>query len=134
MAKKQSYKWNKQTQSMEPEFKAASDVEAPFVQDDTLPEPIESMATPDRQMFDSKSAYERHLKAHGYEVTGGSHNTGNHGGYKRKVTDCMEERERKAKWGMLPPSDVRHDLLETQRKLKWGMHPLSKEDRAKWNN
>lgn len=39
---------------------------------DTM-EPLESMATPNREIFDSKSAYKRHLKEHGYVITGGEH-------------------------------------------------------------
>lgn len=40
-------------------------VAAPYVHQDTM-EPIESMVNQDREMFDSKSAYRRHLKANGF--------------------------------------------------------------------
>lgn len=40
-------------------------VASPYVHQDTI-DPIESMATQDREMFDSKSAYRRHLKEHGF--------------------------------------------------------------------
>ena len=36
-------------------------------------EPIQSMAVFHKQIFTSKSAYRRHLKAHGYVETGGEH-------------------------------------------------------------
>jgi len=36
---------------------------------DTM-EPIESMATPHREKFDSRSKYRKHLKAHGFEDVG----------------------------------------------------------------
>lgn len=45
-----------------------------YVLQDTM-EPIESMATPYGEMFDSRSAYKAHLKAHGYEETGKDHLT-----------------------------------------------------------
>lgn len=45
---------------------------APYVHTDTM-EPIESMATHTRQVFDSKSAYRQHLKDHGFVETGGKH-------------------------------------------------------------
>lgn len=47
-------------------------IPAPFVQQDTMDE-IESMASPHREKFTSKSAYRRHLKALGFRESGGEH-------------------------------------------------------------
>lgn len=105
------------------------------VQDDTI-EPIESMVDSSRQMFDSKSAYKKHLKENGYEITGGDHLTGNYGGYKKKYEGSLEhnfkEIERKVEWGMLPPTDAMLEAKELANKIKWGMAPCTSEDRERW--
>ena len=45
---------------------------APMVMTDEM-EPMESYATHEKRVFDSKSAYRRHLKEHGFKETGGEH-------------------------------------------------------------
>lgn len=110
--------------------KPLPEVNAPFVQDDTIP-PTESHATDERRIFESRSALFRHYKQHGFECTGGDHLTGKACGvYEPKVKDSPEERMRKAEWGMLPiDPDLRADLAEQYRKLKWGMAPVSEKEK-----
>lgn len=45
---------------------------APMISTDTI-EPIMSHATHEGKIFDSKSAYRRHLRENGFEDTGGEH-------------------------------------------------------------
>ena len=115
-------------------FEEVGETENPVVHavhEDTLLDPIESMATPEGKKFDSKSAYKKHLAEHGYEITGGDHLTGKNTDEPRKIKDWREE-QRKAEWGMRPPDDITAALREQQRKIKWGMAPKTEEDEAKW--
>lgn len=61
---------------------------------DTLPEPVESMATAGREKFDSKSKLNRHLKAHGFRVSGAAPNTIPRMSELREMEE-REERERR---------------------------------------
>lgn len=79
-------------------------------------EPIESMATFNREMFDSKSAYRRHLRAHGYRETGGSHNDASQ---RSETTAEREAREQKnLEITKKAIQDVKYDRIEFTEKQK----------------
>lgn len=89
-----------------------------YVQDDTM-EPTESMATDGGAIFTSKSAYKRHLREHGYEITGGAHLTGNtkpkpYKADREKIKETLLETERKLKWGMIPADEKENETCQQQ--------------------
>ena len=127
--------WNKETQKLETKAETPKkDLHA--VHDDTIYPPIESMATNKGEMFDSMTKYKAHLKQHGFEITGGSHNDGARNAGDKPAKEWTEEdlREaaRKAEWGMLKPPECKPDMLEARRKILWGMAPASEKEKAQW--
>lgn len=88
-------------------------VDAPYVQDDTIP-PTVSHATDEGRVFTSRAALYAHYKEHGFECTGGSHLTG------KSFTDFEYKSD---------IEDVRADLYDTYNKLQWGMIPLTEKEK-----
>jgi len=128
---KNQFKWDAKQMMMVPVGEAAKDVDAPFVQDDTIP-PTMSHATDEGRIFESRSELEAHYRLHGFECTGGAHNTGRATGPKRKIFDCEAERARKAEWGMLKiDPDIRATVAEQLRKTKWGMAPITEREKER---
>jgi hypothetical protein len=130
--KNKTYKWNAKTQMMEEVGVTSTEVDAPFVQDDTIPD-TESYATDERRIFDSKKALNQHYKMHGFECTGGSHLTGRGiQDIEKKVKDSPPERNRKLEWGMLRVDpEIRREVLELKRKLEWGMARLTEKEKER---
>ncbi len=87
------------------------------VHQDTM-DPIVSMATDEGLVFTSRSAYKRHLKMHGFEVTGGSHILG-----EKEQRARIEAQKAKRR------ADIKHDIEVNLNKLKWGMIPLSEKEK-----
>jgi len=105
------------------------DIDAPNVQDDSIP-PTVSHATDEGLVFTSRKALYDHYRQHGFECTGGTHLRGRAAGPKPKVFECDEERARKAQWGMLKVDpELRAAVMEAQRKAKWGMAPLTEREK-----
>jgi hypothetical protein len=123
---------NKTGTAVEIKPKSAPIVDAPFVQDDTIP-PTESHATDERKIFDSRQKLFEHYKQHGFECTGGSHLKGRHAGpHNRKVFESDAERARKAEWGMLKVDPtVRDTVAKEFNKTKWGMTPLTEREKER---
>lgn len=99
-------RWRFKNGTFEPVTKETKLVNAPFIQPDTIP-PTESMATANREIFDSKSRLMEHYKKHGYECTWGERPKGPKG-YKpdkEQIANDWREAERLAKWGMVPLSE-----------------------------
>lgn len=65
------FRWNSQTKKLE-RIDKPKKLEVHYVQTDTM-DPMESFATFDKPIFDSKSAYRRHLREHDMYETGGAH-------------------------------------------------------------
>jgi hypothetical protein len=130
MGKKKLFVFDKRQNRMVPMGSQLKDVEAPFVQDDTIP-PTLSHATDEGLVFDSRSKLNEHYRQHGFECTGGDHLTGKmFTGETGKVFDSEAERSRKAEWGMLNiDPEIRALALEARRKAKWGMAPLSEREK-----
>lgn len=82
---------------------------APYIQTDTLMEPVEHPMT--GELYDSKSALRRSYKAMGLRETG------NYTPKTPKVKGADFD-------------EVREEVQEARRKLKWGMAPLT--EREKW--
>lgn len=91
----------------------APEVNAPYVQDDTIP-PTMSHATDEGKVFDSRSKLYAHYKENGFECTGGSHLCGYGVSDYRHKADIEE---------------IRRDCAESLRRLQWGMVPVSDKER-----
>ena len=68
-----SWIWDSEKLEMIPEEKFYKKVEVHNVIQDTFKVPIQSMASPTGEVFESKSAYRAHLKANGFRESGGEH-------------------------------------------------------------
>lgn len=125
------WKWNaKENKVMEVLPEALPEVNAPYVEDDTIPATV-SHATDEGVVFTSRSKLYAHYKEHGFECTGGSHLTGKSfvEGSGKKF-ESGEERTRKASWGMLKVDpEIRASVAESLRKLKWGMAPTNEREK-----
>lgn len=107
-----SWKWSPEEQRMiEILPDAPKDVDAPFVQQDTI-EPTMSMTGSDR-IYESKSALRREYKELGFVETGAP----------PKKENCAP---RKYKPDI---ASIRDTALEMERQLKWGMAPLTERER-----
>lgn len=89
--------------------------DAPYINPDSI-DPVESYATTEGKIFDSKSALRRHYAEHGYEE----------GELKGEKQRAREIREFKVKMA----EQRRADVAESLRKAKWNMAPLSAKERA----
>ena len=92
------------------------DGESAYVNPDSM-EPVESLATNEGKIFDSKSALRRHYAELGYEE----------GSLKGEKERAREARDYKAKMA----EERRSDVAEAIRRVRWGMAPLSERERAK---
>jgi hypothetical protein len=129
--KPDTWKWDAEAQKLVKVEEKKTEVDAPFVQDDTIP-PTESHATDERKIFTSRSELYAHYKQHGFECVGKGHETGRAVGPNRKQFDCDAERARKAEWGMLKVDpDVRAVVATELNKTKWGMAPLSEREKER---
>jgi hypothetical protein len=80
------------------------------------------------ETIDSLSKYKRHIKEHGYEITGGEHFTGKGlGDFKAK--DLINEAEmqevsrvelNKSRWGMMPSTEREKELWKEESKMERG--------------
>lgn len=86
-------------------------VEAPAVLPDSM-EPIESYATPFREVFDSRSAYRRHLQEHGFRESGGEH---------------FKDWERKKEED--PEKDIREDIEKSYYDVKYDRVEFSEQEK-----
>lgn len=129
--KNRIWKWSKDAgRIIEISPGAVPDVDAPYVQDDSIP-PTVSHATDEGLVFTSRSKLYEHYRQHGFECTGGSHLTGKGIRSDPRKFECAEERARKAAWGMLKvDSDIRAEVAESLRKIKWGMAPLTDREKS----
>ena len=98
---------------LKPKEQVRSEPTAPYVHQDSM-EPIESMASDTGEVFDSKSAYKRHLDEKGFEVTGGDHLTG------RGVHDFEYQPDR---------AEINESVKEQINNLKWGNAPLTEKEK-----
>ena len=92
-----------------------SPAEHHYVQDDTI-EPTVSHATSEGKVFTSRSALYEHYRQHGFECSGGQHNTGQ-GVFDYKYKSDLQ--------------DIRNDVAESLRKIKWGMAPVTEKERER---
>lgn len=110
-SKGKSFKWCKKTRQLVELSDASEDINAPFVQQDTI-EPTMSMTGTDK-VYESKSALRREYKELGFEEVG----------EKPKPENCAP---RKYKPDF---AEIRETALEQAQKLKWGMAPLTEKER-----
>lgn len=74
--KRGRWRWDREEQRLVP-FSAPRAPQVHAVKQDTVLEPFASpLDESGAKRFDSMSAYKRHLKEHGYEITGGDHLNG----------------------------------------------------------
>ena len=79
-------------------------------------EPIESMATPHREIFTSKSKYRQHLRALGFRETGGAH--------LQDIPSAKEEEEKTEK-------EIREDIEKAYYDVKYDRVEFTEAEKEK---
>ena len=130
--KNKTYKYNRKTGLCVEIDTTTPEVDAPFVEDDTIPDTV-SHATDEGLVFTSRKALYAHYKTHGMECVGkesGVHTGRGVADISARQFDSPEERSRKVEWGMLKiDPEIRRQVFELQRKTKWGMAPLTEREK-----
>ena len=102
--------WDKETQTWVEYRPERKQVLAPAVVPDEMA-PVETMADASGRVFTSRSAYKRHLKERGFEVTGGDHLTG-------KPPETRSNYD-----------EIREDATRIANQIKYGDYPFSEKDK-----
>ena len=110
-------KYNHETQRVDWYDKETGAQEIHYIQQDSI-DPVESHATDERKVFDSRSKLYNHYKEHGYEVTGGDHLTG------KGLQDF--------KYPKTDRNEINDTVRECKQRLDWGMEPLTEKERHEW--
>lgn len=110
---KERYIWDEDKKELVPFSGQCRPMELHYVQGDEIP-PTVSHATDEGRVFTSRTALNRHYKAHGFECTGGEH-LRDYGINDHKYQSNKEE--------------IMNDIRETKRALEWGEVPLTEREK-----
>lgn len=118
-----SWIWDREKSAMIPVAEYQKRTEVHNVIQDTFKVPVSSMASPTGEVFESKSAYRKHLKENGFRESAGEHLKD----VMRLEFEALRNKEKAAE-------DRRREAIEDTQKIamdiKYDRIPISEQDKA----